>query len=155
MRNLVLGAPQRKLAPSPQRTKRQSLPQNVHVIENLADYKAIVGDERHKLVVVRFYATWCRACKAVAPIYYRMAANHPDTVFVDVPVTDKNSALHQGLGVPSLPFGHIYHPQSGLVEEHKLTRKHVRSFEKKLDSYLVGSCNLDDQEFFVEQHDHE
>jgi len=130
--------------------QQQGLPSNVFVVDNLKDYKSVVGDETEKVVAVRFYATWCRACKAVAPLYYRMAARHPDTIFVDVPVSDKNAPLHQGLGVPSLPFGHIYHPESGLVEELKLTRKHVPCFERRLDSYRTGSCVLDEEEtYFV------
>lgn len=79
-----------------------------------------------------------------------MALCHPDVVFVDVPVNEHNAALHQGLGVPSLPFGHIYHPTSGLVEELKLTRKHVGEFEKKLDCYINGQCNVAyDEDDFV------
>ena len=65
-------------------------------------------------------------------------------VFVDVPVTPRNAALHQGLGVSSLPFAHIYHPQGGLVEELKLTRKHISTFKDKLDGYLQGGRELSD-----------
>ena len=71
-----------------------------------------------------------------------MASSHPDVVFVEVPVTPQTAAIHQGLGVPSLPFGHLYHPASGLVEEMKLTRKHISAFERRLDCYLRGSCDL-------------
>lgn len=67
---------------------------------------------------------------------------NPDVVFVDVPVTQANAALHQGLGVPSLPYGHIYHPQSGLVEEMKLTRKDIPEFREKLKSYTEGNCDV-------------
>jgi len=35
-------------------------PSNVKVVHTLEDYKMAVGDERDKLVVVRFYATWCK-----------------------------------------------------------------------------------------------
>jgi hypothetical protein len=50
-------------------------------------------------------------------------------MFVDVPVLESNSNLHQGLGVESIPFGHIYHPEEGLVEEKKLSRKTFSEFE--------------------------
>lgn len=66
-------------------------------------------------------------------------------VFVDVPVTNHNANLHQGLGVPSLPFGHIYDPVAGLVEELKLTRKHLSVFEQSLHSYYTGSCDLNEE----------
>lgn len=55
MRDLVLGQTQRTSTPV-----REGLPSNVHVIENLQDYKEVVGDEKEKIVAVRFYATYCR-----------------------------------------------------------------------------------------------
>lgn len=84
-----------------------------------------------------------QACKAVAPHFYHLATQYPDTViFVDVPVTDKNAALHQGLGIPTLPYAHIYHPMAGLMEESKLTRKDMGDFKQTLKSYVKGSCDL-------------
>jgi hypothetical protein len=65
-------------------------------------------------------------------------------IFVDVPVTSRNKALHQGLGIPSLPFAHIYHPYGGLVEELRLTRNHMAQFKHKLDCYAKGLCELED-----------
>lgn len=79
---------------------------------------------------------------AVAPHFYKLAKMNPNVVFVDVPVTETNASLHQGLGVPSLPYGHIYHPQSGLVEEMKLTRKDIPDFREKLQSYTEGRCAI-------------
>ena len=39
---------------------RNGRPSNVKVVHTLGDYKVVVGDERDKVVVVRFYATWCK-----------------------------------------------------------------------------------------------
>jgi hypothetical protein len=97
----------------------------------------------------RFELGFPQACKAVTPFFHRMAASHPDVVFVEVPVTPQTAAIHQGLGVPSLPFGHLYHPASGLVEEMKLTRKHISAFECRLDCYLQGSCDLSSQDVWT------
>jgi thiol-disulfide isomerase/thioredoxin len=120
------------------------LPPNVFVVETLQDYKQIVGGESSKMVAVRFYAPWCKACKAVQPLFYHMANKFPNVVFVDVPVTDQNTNLHQGLGVQALPSGHIYHPSGGLVEELRMTRKCIPSFARKLLSYVVGRCDLEE-----------
>jgi hypothetical protein len=43
----------RKLPPT-------QLPPNVHVIETLQGYKAMVADETESVVAVRFYAPWCK-----------------------------------------------------------------------------------------------
>lgn len=117
------------------RRKNLSIPSNVVSVDTLRDYKTVVGDESSRMVVVRFHATYCRACMAVAPHFYKLAKLNPNVVFVDVPVTESNAALHQGLGVPSLPYGHIYHPQGGLIEEMKLTRNDMPLFREKLKAH--------------------
>jgi thiol-disulfide isomerase/thioredoxin len=114
----------------------------VHTVATVADYKRLVADERDKLVVVRFAAPWCRACKAIArPYRLQLPAMFPHVKFVDVPLTNETSLLHQGLGVPALPFGHIYHPVVGLVEECRISRTHFKGFRDQiLQSYVDGSC---------------
>ena len=72
----------------------------------------------------------------MAPLYYHLATQHPDTLFVDVPVMPENANLHQGLGVPSLPYGHIYQPDLGLVEELRMVKKEMPEFEKKLRTLI-------------------
>lgn len=139
MRNLVQ-------APSPIRKKpkrKSRAPDNLVKVDTLAGYKDVVGGA-DRLVVVRFYAPWCKACKAIAPSFYRLAVTYPDVLFVDVPVTPENANLHQGLGVPSLPFGHIYHPFGGLVEEVKISKRHFGAFARSLKTYSQGSCDLND-----------
>lgn len=64
--------------------------------------------------------------------------NNGRALFVEVPVNNKNSLLHQGLGIPSLPYAHIYHPEDGLIEELSFTRKTVSDFAAKLATYLQG-----------------
>mmetsp|Transcript_23306 Transcript_23306/g.55113 ORF Transcript_23306/g.55113 Transcript_23306/m.55113 type:complete len:346 (-) Transcript_23306:131-1168(-) len=125
-------------------------PSNWITIESLQDYKTIVGQEsQRRVVVVRFHATYCRACQAVAPYFLQLARkcctasnNKKDVLFVNVPVTNRNAALHRGLQVPSLPFCHVYYPGAGLVEERGVTRKQFADFTKTLQSYMRGSCPL-------------
>ena len=83
-----------------------------------------------------------QACKAIRPLFYRLAHENSNVLFVEVPVTETNANLHQGLGIPSLPYGHIYSPDGGLVEELKITRPHFPKFAHKLSSYIKGSCEL-------------
>jgi thiol-disulfide isomerase/thioredoxin len=122
---------------------------NIKTIHNLNEYKDMLAAEKDKMIIVRWYADWCRACAAVKPRYYRMAnayASREDIVFVEVPVTEKNANLHQGLGVPTLPFGHIYYPGSGLAEELKMVKPHFKKFEKTVQWYASGSCDIPDGE---------
>lgn len=126
--------------------QNKNVPKNLMKIDTLEEYKNVIGENREKLIVVRFYAPWCKACKAIAPSFYRLAVTYPQTLFLDVPVTPDNANLHQGLGVTTLPFGHIYHPMGGLVEERKMSKKHFARFAQVLKSYIDGMCDLEDEE---------
>ena len=84
---------------------------------------------------------WCRACKAIALFYKQLPKLYPNVKFVEVPLNAETGVLHQGLGVPSLPFGHIYHPEAGLVEERRISKKHFKEFrDQVLQSYVNGEC---------------
>jgi hypothetical protein len=82
------------------------------------------------------FFTW-QTCHAIRPIFDKAASSNPQAIFVDVPVLESNSNLHQGLGVKSIPFGLIFHPEEGLIEEKKLSRKTFSEFEGliKMHSY--------------------
>jgi thiol-disulfide isomerase/thioredoxin len=128
-------------------------------VETLQEYKRVVAQETSALVVVLFYAPWCRACKATQPLFRKLAREYNDrpstasttrdsqqlpVKFVRVPLTPTNGYLHAGLGVPSLPYAHIYHPTVGLVEECKLNKKVFDTFSVTLQSYVKGECELND-----------
>lgn len=134
MRHLVLGSPAAK--PKEKSSTAVKRPANIVTVETLAEYKRVVADEADRIVAVRFHSPWCRACKAMAPAFYHLALQNPGTLFVDVPVKEGNANLHQGLGVPSLPYGHMYHPDDGLVEELRITKKLMPEFGEILKGYI-------------------
>lgn len=46
-----------------------------------AFHRAIADD---RLVVVKFFAPWCMACRRLFPALQRLAENNPDILFVKV-----------------------------------------------------------------------
>ena len=116
------------------RKKKNSIssfrPSNIQNVISLDDFSHVIekGRNENKVVVVRFIASWCKTCKFLRPHFDKAASANPSVIFVEVPVLENNSNLHQGLGVESVPFGHIYHPTKGLVEETTLSRKTFGSF---------------------------
>ena len=62
---------------------------------------------------------------------------------MEVPLTRSNAFLHEGLGVPALPYAHIYHPEAGLVEERSLNKKLFGDFKEVLQTYMDGECPID------------
>ncbi|KAL3799804.1 hypothetical protein HJC23_010454 [Cyclotella cryptica] len=141
-----------------QHPKDETLP--IQTIDTLPDYKHHVVDETNQLVIVRFYAPWCKSCKASEPLFRKLVREYsPSVKFVEVPLTKETAYLHEGLGVPSVPYAHVYHPQGGLVEERKINKKVFGEFREVVECYVRGSCDLDwedeedEEEFVVLQED--
>jgi hypothetical protein len=82
----------------------------------------------------------------MAPSFHRLALIYPHLEFVDIPVSPDNSNLHQGFGIQTLPFGHVYYPHAGLVEEMVISRKHFPKFVRILQTYSEGQCLLPDDD---------
>jgi hypothetical protein len=62
--------------------------------------------------------------------------------------------LHEGLGVKSLPFAHIYDPHGGLVEERKVNKHVFSDFKSTLRTYVDGKCDVAYDESGESNHHH-
>lgn len=69
-------------------------------ITTLNDLKKHVA--RGKNVVVEFYASWCGACKSMAPIYQKHSKLHPGLTLLKCDV-DKGRDLAMLAGIQSMP----------------------------------------------------
>merc|ERR1712173_505405 len=63
--------------------------------------------ESNKRVVVDFTATWCPPCRAIAPIFEQLAAEHADITFVRVDV-DENEEASATAGISCMPTFQFY-----------------------------------------------
>lgn len=127
-------------------------------ISDIHQYKdEVVDSADSSIVVVRFYASWCKACKAIESNYHRLPQEFPSSVkFVEVPLTKENAYLHKGLGVPSLPFAHVYYNDDHidnngtgeklsscrLVEELKIKKNKFSEFKRVIKSYINKECDV-------------
>jgi thiol-disulfide isomerase/thioredoxin len=89
-----------------------------------------------RVVVVRYYAPWCRACKKAEPLFYQLARDHPGVDFVQVPIVSTNSQLVEQMGVAVIPWGQIYAPRVGLVGEAKINAKNFAEFRSAVAASL-------------------
>lgn len=58
--------------------------------------------EKNGIVFIDWWASWCGPCRAFAPIYERVAAQHPDIVWGKID-TDAEQELAGGFGIRSIP----------------------------------------------------
>ena len=63
--------------------------------------------ERDGIAILDFWATWCGACKAFAPVYEAASENHPDILFGKVD-TEVAHQLSESLGIRALPTIAVY-----------------------------------------------
>lgn len=85
----------------------------------LADEKAYSAkiaeaEAGNRVVVIKFYASWCRACKAMAPKFSRVAQDWPELEFCEI-LFDDNKALCKQLGIKVLPYIEVRLPHAGMA----------------------------------------
>jgi len=68
------------------------------------------------IVLLDFWAEWCGPCKEFAPVYDRVADNHPDIVFGKVDIQHQER-LAQMFGIRSIPTLAIFREQQLIMLE--------------------------------------
>ena len=72
------------------------------MIGTLAEFDALHRENPGKTIVVDFTATWCGPCKAIGPVFEKMAGEVPDVIFVKVDV-DENEETASKCGIQAMP----------------------------------------------------
>ncbi|CDW97443.1 hypothetical protein, partial [Sporisorium scitamineum] len=74
----------------------------VKEVSSAAEFDSELNTAGSKLVVVDFHATWCGPCKAIAPIFQRLASQYTNVVFLKVDV-DRVQPVAQRYSVRAMP----------------------------------------------------
>lgn len=124
-------------------SNQNNLPPPVETINSSEEFDLLFTDEKEKLIVIKFYAEFCKTCQAIASSYNRMARKDEYGVgvrFVQIPLNKETRLIFKDLDVKTVPSGRIYCPHEGLVQEHSIgTRTNFNAFEK-----ILRSCVLKD-----------
>jgi len=111
---------------------------NQHGIYDLVtkeNHIALLAANPGKIVIMKFYAPWCRACKGLEPKFIQISKDPKyaklPLVFAQMSVQD-NKEYIKSLGVLALPSVHIYAGIEGLVENFPCGPSKVPILKKKI-----------------------
>jgi len=111
----------------------------IYEITNAEQHQAFLRANPDKVVVLKFYAPWCRACKGLQPKFIKI---RKDEKYERLPMLwaqmsiQHNKDYIKSIGVLALPSVHIYAGAEGLVENFPCGPSKIPIFKKKLASTL-------------------
>jgi len=113
----------------------QSTATKVKTITGELEFLEAMASNGDKPVVLKFYDTFCRACKAVAPKFERMAQENPGVAFYQVEFR-QDKALCKSLGITMLPTIQIYQGAEGKIVDLPVGPKRFSAAESALAKVL-------------------
>lgn len=120
----------------------------IKLIEDTDAYHALIeaATNENRLVVIKFYASWCRACKAMAPKFQRVADDAPPEMEFYEILFDNNKKLCKSLGIKILPFIEIVAGSKGKIEGFTCGPSKISLLMGKVEELAADSCDLNDPE---------
>merc|ERR1719399_2130033 len=94
------------------------------------------SEESGRLMVIKVFAPYCAACRAIQAKYKRTAKNNAEIDFFEVDFS-KSKPLCKHLGIQSLPTGIIF-KDGEMVEHRTLRNKEFQAFMRRLDEVAAG-----------------
>eukprot|EP00747_Dinoflagellata_sp_TGD_P026254 gnl/TRDRNA2_/TRDRNA2_131794_c2_seq1.p1 gnl/TRDRNA2_/TRDRNA2_131794_c2~~gnl/TRDRNA2_/TRDRNA2_131794_c2_seq1.p1 ORF type:complete len:209 (-),score=37.87 gnl/TRDRNA2_/TRDRNA2_131794_c2_seq1:295-891(-) len=119
---------------------RPSLPAGVSgKVSNLQQEEFLSAQQGNadSLIVIKFYAKWCRACKMMGPKVEKLAAEFPKVRFFEVDY-DANKDFCKSKQIKTLPFFEIYRGANGKVDGFPCGPTKIKILQEK----VVNSSKL-------------
>lgn len=107
----------------------------IYDIQSKEEHIALLNANPDKIIILKFFAPWCRACKGLEPKYIQISKDPKyeglPLVFAQLSVAHNKDYI-KSLGVLALPSVHIYSGAEGLVENFPCGPSKVPILKKKI-----------------------
>jgi len=107
----------------------------IYDLQTKEAHLALLESNPEKIVVMKFYAPWCRACKGLEPKFQKVSQDEKyenlPMIFAQMSVQN-NKTYIKSLGVLALPSVHIYAGTEGLVENFPCGPSKLPILKKKI-----------------------
>eukprot|EP00976_Prorocentrum_cordatum_P088275 1187242-Prorocentrum_minimum.AAC.5 len=114
---------------------------NMYDVNSSTEFIDIMASAGDALVIVDFYARWCGACRALYPKIEKIAAQHPEIIFIKVDF-DANNPMCKQLGVKVLPFIHCYRGASGRVATFSCSISKIKRLRDAIEEHNTARCDI-------------
>ena len=102
---------------------------------HIGNNSALLEQNQDKIIIVKFFAPWCRSCKRLEPKFVQISKNPKydglPLVFAQLSVANSKEYV-KALGVLALPSIHFYAGGEGLVENFPCGPSKVSILKKKI-----------------------
>mmetsp|Transcript_16784 Transcript_16784/g.33479 ORF Transcript_16784/g.33479 Transcript_16784/m.33479 type:complete len:216 (-) Transcript_16784:47-694(-) len=124
--------------PSPLPSSR-SAPPAVRDVDTQVSFLQALEEaaRREQVVVVKFYAKWCKSCQAFNKKYSRLPSLHPSVSFLSVEYSSL-PRLCKSLGVTHLPTVQMYKGRRGRVRHFSCSPKRFNVVEEEIERVKEG-----------------
>jgi len=128
------------------------LENGIYDLETKEAHLELLASNPGKIVIMKFYAPWCRACKGLEPRFVKISK---DTKYDKLPLVfaqmsvQHNKAYIKSMGILALPSVHIYAGTEGLVENFPCGPSKVPVLKKKIAQVVNSKVDPDTFELNV------
>ncbi|KAL6210023.1 hypothetical protein ACLB2K_020961 [Fragaria x ananassa] len=114
---------------------------NMIDIRSVQEFVSALAEAGDRLVLVKFYAPWCRSCRALFPKLFKTAEDHPEILFLKVNF-DENKKLCEIMKVKILPYFHFYSASEGQLESFACSLASFQKIKDAIQLHNTTRCSI-------------
>lgn len=113
----------------------------IQSINNIDEYLNFIGQpDDDQLTVVKFYASWCKACAKFDVKYKKLAHEEGDRVRFAECEFGANRQMCNSLGVTRFPYVHIHKGKAGKIGDFQCGASKFQQLVDKVNEYADASA---------------